>query len=87
MLILKVIAIAEWKGSILDPRPFWPCKKGSGEKTLHGTVLIHVAGMLLLVLMKACQLNKQGVVTYMLSVEAFATGIKIFDRQKVCLIT
>ena len=28
----------------------------------------------------------QGVVTYMSPVEAFATGIKIFDRQKVCLI-
>ena len=29
---------------------------------------------------------QQGVVTYMLPVEAFATGIKIFDWQKVCLI-
>ena len=28
----------------------------------------------------------QGVVTYMSPVEVFATGIKIFDRQKVCLI-
>ena len=30
---------------------------------------------------------QQGVVTYMPPVEAFATGIKVFDRQKVCLIT
>ena len=28
----------------------------------------------------------QGVVTYMSPVEAFATAIKFFDRQKVCLI-
>ena len=28
----------------------------------------------------------QGVVTYMSPVEAFATTIKVFDRQKVCLI-
>ena len=28
----------------------------------------------------------QGIVTYMSQVEAFATGIKMFDRQKVCLI-
>ena len=28
----------------------------------------------------------QGVVTYMSPVEAFATTIKFFDRQKVCLI-
>ena len=28
----------------------------------------------------------QGVVTYMSPVEVFATRIKIFDRQKVCLI-
>ena len=28
----------------------------------------------------------QGVVTYMSPVEAFATVIKIFDRQKTCLI-
>ena len=31
-------------------------------------------------------LNQQGVVTYMLPVEAFATVIKIFKWQKVCLI-
>ena len=30
--------------------------------------------------------TKQGVVTYMSPVEAFATAIKFFDRQKVCLI-
>ena len=30
--------------------------------------------------------NLQGVVTYMSPVEAFATAIKVFDRQKVCLI-
>ena len=30
--------------------------------------------------------QNQGVVTYMSPVEAFATGIKIVDRQKVCLI-
>jgi len=29
----------------------------------------------------------QGVVTYVTPVEAFTSGIKIFDRQKVCLIT
>ena len=29
----------------------------------------------------------QGVVTYMSPVEVIATGIKIFDGQKVCLIT
>ena len=29
----------------------------------------------------------QGVVTDMSTVEAFVTGIKIFERQKVCLIT
>ena len=28
----------------------------------------------------------QGVVTYMSPVEAFATAVKFFDRQKVCLI-
>ena len=28
----------------------------------------------------------QGVVTYMSPAEAFATAIKFFDRQKVCLI-
>ena len=28
----------------------------------------------------------QGVVTYMLPVEAFVTAIKFFDWQKVCLI-
>ena len=28
----------------------------------------------------------QGVVTYMSPVEAFATAIKFFDQQKVCLI-
>ena len=28
----------------------------------------------------------QGVVTYISPVEAFATAIKFFDRQKVCLI-
>ena len=33
------------------------------------------------------QSHVQRVVTYMSPVEAFATGIKIFDRQKVCLIT
>ena len=32
------------------------------------------------------QSHMQGVVTYMSPVEAFATGIKSFDRQKVCLI-
>ena len=31
-------------------------------------------------------LKGQGVVTYMLPVEVFMTGIKIFDRQKLCLI-
>ena len=31
-------------------------------------------------------LNQQGVVTCMSPVEAFATVIKIFERQKVCLI-
>ena len=31
-------------------------------------------------------LSVQGVVTYMSPVEAFATAIKFFDRQKVCLI-
>ena len=37
--------------------------------------------------------NSQGIIvvvagmgTYMLPVEAFATAIKFFDRQKVCLI-
>ena len=30
-------------------------------------------------------LYKQGIVTYMSLVEAFATEIKIFDWQKVCL--
>ena len=30
--------------------------------------------------------QSQGVVTYMSPVEAFATGIKTFDWQKVCLI-
>ena len=30
--------------------------------------------------------ERQGVVTYMSPVEAFATTIKFFDRQKVCLI-
>ena len=30
--------------------------------------------------------TSQGVVTYMLPVEAFATRIKIFDRQKLRLI-
>ena len=28
----------------------------------------------------------QGVITYMSPVEAFVSGIKIFDQQKVCLI-
>ena len=31
-------------------------------------------------------IERQGVVTYMSPVEAFATAIKFFDRQKVCLI-
>ena len=31
-------------------------------------------------------LEKQGVVTYMLPVEAFATAIMFFDQQKLCLI-
>ena len=39
---------------------------------------------------KACQSSMQnavqGVVTYMSPVEVFATAIKFFDRQKVCLI-
>ena len=30
--------------------------------------------------------DTQGVVTYMLPVEAFMTVIKFFDQQKVCLI-
>ena len=34
-----------------------------------------------------CDVAFQGVVTYMSPVEAFATAIKMFDRQKVCLIT
>ena len=29
-----------------------------------------------------CGTEKQGVVTYMLPVEAFVTGIKIYDRQR-----
>ena len=32
-------------------------------------------------------ITEQEVVTYILPVEAFATGIKVFDQQKVCLIT
>ena len=31
-------------------------------------------------------LESHGAVTYMSPIEAFATRIKIFDRQKVCLI-
>ena len=36
---------------------------------------------------KWLSLPLQEVVSYMSPVEAFATGIKIFDQQKVCLIT
>ena len=34
----------------------------------------------------SCLAKVQGVVTYISPVEAFATAIKFFDRQKVCLI-
>ena len=35
---------------------------------------------------KVTAMASQGVVTYMLPVEAFVTGIEVFDLQKVCLI-
>ena len=71
MLILKVIHTAEWKGFSLDPRPFWPCKKGSGEKPC-AEMYWALECCCWCWWKKECQLNKQGVVTYMSSVEAFA---------------
>ena len=35
---------------------------------------------------KVTAMASQGVVTYMLPVEVFVTGIEVFDLQKVCLI-
>ena len=35
---------------------------------------------------KVTAMASQGVVTYVLPVEVFVTGIEVFDLQKVCLI-
>ena len=72
-----------------SPLVFAYCKRsktgageGRGMRLLNNPILWYVAH-----LQEQLEAVYQGVVTYMLPVEAFATGIKIFDRQKVCLIT